>query len=283
MAGVLAGDLGQAGLTSRSTAGSLKRHGARVSRCCRESEQPGAEDRPRYALRPRGRLRFHRLPTARRLPALGLSASRPRPARAPAARGGASGSAGAGRGSRAASPLVLRAARGRVHAHPRSRPAGLDPGAHRDRARPGRPRAPARPPDARRHLRAGAAAALPRQQALLDRGRRRAVAAPRRSALDGRRARRRAGGAGDEPSRPVERHDPHRAQAGGRGLRRLRGRRSTLHPGRRRRQVPPRRDGRIRLAQRPQAGHPPEFQPQPPRGRRPGGHGPHARQAGSPR
>ncbi len=41
-----------------------------------------------------------------------------------------------------------------------------------------------------------------------------------------RRAGRRAGGAGDEPPRPAERHDPHRRQAGGRDLRRLRGRRS---------------------------------------------------------
>ena len=134
--------------------------------------------------------------------------------------------------------------RRRVHAHRRS----PDPRAGWRSSM----EAPAPQPDrrrilerlrARRDLRAGPAVALPGQQALLDRGRRRAGAAARR----GRRARSpsrlRAGGAGDEPPRPPERH----GHVVGKPPREIFAGFEDVDPderaGRRRRQVPPRRHG----------------------------------------
>ena len=75
-----------------------------------------------------------------------------------------------------------------------------------------------------------------------------AAPAARRDARGRRRAPRRAGGHRDEPPRPAERHGAHRRPRPGRDLRRLRGRRSAQHPGRRRRQVPHGRDRRLHAA-----------------------------------
>jgi hypothetical protein len=122
------------------------------------------------------------------------------------------------------------------------------------RARPGR------------DLRAGHPGALPRHQALLDRGAER----PRTDALgaagSGGGPPGRAGGARHEPPRAPVGDAQRRRAAGGRPVRRLRGRRPAERPRRRRRQVPP---GGDRALPRPRAAdlrHPPGLEPEPPRG-----------------
>ena len=131
-------------------------------------------------------------------------------------------------------------------------------------------------------VRALPAEGLPGPEDVLDRG-------PRRDRADARRdrdprapERRRGGRDRDGPPRPAQRPRPQPRSIGGVDPGRVRGRQGA-RPGQgdhrdaalghRRRQVPPRRRGHARDARRRPGQDPPVSEPEPPRVRRPGGHG----------
>src|SRR3989442_939381 len=128
---------------------------------------------------------------------------------------------------------------------------------------------------------------LPRPEAVLDRGARRARADARSDDRTGRRERRPSRGAGHGASRPAQRAGPHRGAALRDDLRRVRGRAARggdadAGGGHGRREVPPRRRRRVSDRRRQAGQHHAVPQPEPPRGREPGGRRAGARQPDEP-
>ena len=196
------------------------------------------------------------------------------------------------RGSPAAARGLLRADRVRDRAHLRPRRARLAPPLDRvgtlpaAAARRGAPR-PAGAPDEGRGLRAVPAPLVPRSEAVLARGPRRADPDARRDDRAGCGGRRTPGRDGDGAPRPPQRAGAHRRAwvrvdpAGVRGgavARRARGRPRRWHG---RREVPPARDGYAPDRGRGDRGGA-RAQPEPSGGRRPGCRGPCAGRADRP-
>src|SRR5690349_7906320 len=104
------------------------------------------------------------------------------------------------------------------------------------------PAAYSRKIDSRGALRAISANAFRGNQALLARGSCGSDSVARPHCRNGRGCRRRANDSGHEPSRAAQRHGSHRRPAPGRNFRGFRGRGPAQRPGRRRCQIPRRRD-----------------------------------------
>ena len=155
---------------------------------------------------------------------------------------------------RRAARLLLPHRRHRVHAHPGPGRAQVDPGARRGPAGPGGPRrAGADPVQAQRGrgVRDVPADQVRRPEALLPGGRRGADPAARRGDQRGRRGRPRRGRGRHGAPRPAERARQRHRQVLRADLQGVRGQpRPEVHPGLRRREVPP---GRARAPSPPRA------------------------------
>ena len=180
--------------------------------------------------------------------------------------------------------LLLPDHRHRVHAHHGPRAAPLDPGArrappHQDAARG----AAAHPAQAQpgRGVRDVPADQVRGPEALLPRGRRDHDPAHRRGLRGSGRGRPRRGDHRHGPPRAPQRAGQHRGQEVLPDLPGVRGQHRPAHrPGLRRREVPPRRRGHLRVRQRGPDQGLRGGQPLAPRGGRPGARGHRARQAG---